>query len=238
MANYSRPYKRGLSRPRKYYRKKNTGGAPLNKKQKEQVKKLVTNRLDMKCAYPLSSLWVPSTTVATTLTAFSEDYSLSNIARYDNTGSTIKNKCRVGDTVRIHRIRINGTVSEGSETRNMWRFMVVRWARNDYADIDVNSILQDNAANGAPLSYLDHNCPYQILWDERSTIGTGSGLLPVQQFSFDKTYKTPLIAAYETDVDGGTYSETQQGLIRVYAACTTGTTCTMRFTWQVYFTDA
>jgi len=237
MANYSRPYKRGDKRPRKFFRKRNTGGAPLNKTQKEQVKKLLTSRLDMKCAYPTSALWVPNTTLATTLTAFPEDYSLSNIKRFDDTAMTDKDKTRIGDTVKIHRIRIQGSMAEPSEVRNIWRFMVVRWAKNDFTDIDLNSVLQDNATNGAPLSFIDHNSPYQILWDETSTIGTGSGLLPIQKFSWDKKFKTPLTVAFDPSTDGGTYSETQQGLIRVYACCTTGTTCVTRFTWQVYFTD-
>lgn len=192
----------------------------------------------MKSAYPTSALWVPETTIPTTLGAFAEDYSPSNIKRFDNTTMTDKDKTRIGDTVKIHRIVISGTVKEPTVSANMWRFMVVRWAKNDFTDIDLNSILQDNAANGATLSLLDHNCPYQILYDKASTIGTGSGLLPIQTFGCDLKFKNPLTVAYDPSTDTGTYSDTQQGLIRVYAACTTGTSCVMRFTWRVYFTDA
>ena len=220
-----------------YFRKRGTYGAPLSKKQQEQVKKLIVKRLDMKCHYPTSALWVPATTLPNLLTPFAAPYDLTAIERYDNALSTDKDKCRLGDTIKIHRIWMSGTVSETAST-NVWRMMVVRWANNDFADIDQNSIIQYNATNGAPLSMLKHNSPYQVLWDSGAqTIGTGSGLNPIQVFNVDLKFKNPLTTAYDQATVAATFSDIQKGLIRVYACCTTGSTCTVRYNWKTYFTD-
>jgi len=143
----------------------------------------------------------------------------------------------MGDTVKIHRIKMCGNIEDTTSTVNTVRIMVVRWANNDFADIDLNSVLQDNAANGAPWSMIDHNTPYQILVDKRVRIGIGGGLSPSASFYVDKRFKNPLTAAYDPAATTGTYSDTQKGLIRVYACADTGANAAILYSWQVYFTD-
>jgi len=198
----------------------------------------VLKNLDNKCHYPTSALWVVPTTLSTTLTAQTSTFDPTHIVRFDSTSTNDKDKCRLGDTIKIHRIRMQGQVSDVGATINSARIMVVRWARNDFTDMDLNSILQDNAASGAVHSYTDHNCPYQILMDKKIKLGSTAGMQPLQYWSFDRKFKNPLTVAYDPSVDTADYSSIQKGLIRVYACCNTGTTCSLRYTWQVYFTDA
>lgn len=192
-------------------------------------------KTDMKCNYPTSALWVPTNTMPATLTALGEDYSLSNIKRMDST-ATSKDKTRFGDTCRIHRIRLQGCVQNVTATENTYRIMVVRWANNDFSDIDLNSLLMDNATNGAAWSFTDHNCPYQILWDKRGNVGTDGGLSPRVNFSLDKKFKGGLLTAFDPSATTGTYADTQKGLIRVYV-CSNAGNAVIKYTWQVYFTD-
>lgn len=195
-------------------------------------------KVDTKCHYPLSSLWVVGSSVPTTLTALGASFDPCTIQRYDDGASTDKDKCRLGDTIKIKRISMRGVVSDLTQTVNTVRLMVVRWANNDFSDIDVNSVLQHNATNGAPWSMIDHNCPYQILMDKRIQIGTTAGSFPTKQWSWNKTFKSPLTVAYDpAAITTTSYSDIQKGLIRVYACCNAGTTCTLKYTWEVLFTD-
>lgn len=164
-------------------------------------------------------------------------FSPSNIDRYDNTSALEKDKCRLGDVVKIHRIQLTGTVQEAGTSVNTIRVMMVRWANNDFLDIDPNSVIQDNALNGAAHSLIHLDTPYQVLMDKQFTIGTGSGLRPLQKLHFDKRYKSPLTVAYDAASTTGLVADTGKGLIRVFVCCNTGTSAQVKFQYRVTFTD-
>lgn len=195
-------------------------------------------KLDNKEHYPTAAVWSVGTTLPSTLTALTMDFSPSNINRYDNASALEKDKCRTGDVVKISRIQLQGVVNEPTVVGNTYRIMMVRWANNDFLDIDPNSILQDNALGCAAHSLHHIDTPYQILMDKRACIGSTAGSFPIQKFSFDKKFKSPLTVAYDTQAQTGLVADTAKGLIRIYVCCNSGTSCTVKFTYRVTFTDA
>ena len=111
---------------------------------------------------------------------------------YISQGNT--NSTRIGNKVKIHSVRIRGTVLVDDST-NIVRMMLVRFGRTEIASIAVNNVLEESSSFPQAL-YSNYkrngDQKYQVLYDKQMLLTGGEitpGVTTTSQKKFDFTIK-------------------------------------------------
>lgn len=216
-----------LYKRRRLYKRKARRVRALTEVQKTQVKAIIDRRSDTKTRFGLvPPLYVAVPNLLTAATA----NDVTNITRYD-AGGADKDQCRIGDRIKIKSIRLFGAIKDPNGAATAIRVMLVRHNKNAGTSINPNDVIQTNAPSWAPYSQLEHNTPYQVLFDRKFNFGYNA-----THYSIDRTlrFKNPLLVEYAPSSTGGTPLDIVTGNITLFVAADTASAGALPQEWLTF----
>lgn len=203
---------------KKRIRKSKQSGSGLTKKETKQIKTLIKRSIPEKIYDTVvSSNQIVYQTMGTSA---SETYNFTDVPVFAATSGAATAGGRTSLKIHIKYVDFKSNILVPSTVSQFnMRVMLVRFPNSAGTDIVPSKIILNNVStsptNGATVSNIVDNCPYQILSDRTYTFTNSYAADTRHEFRWVKRFKKPLSVEY-ANANTSTVASTNKGLLRVY----------------------